>query len=78
MPWELDRALGDEAAFAGTSFLTPDLLNNFQYGSDQVDMIADSVSATGLGTFGWDDEGLPAQTTDIIRKRSIRRLSDVT
>ncbi len=64
---ELDRALGDEAAFAGTSFLTPDLLNGFQYGSEQVNITADSTSDTGLGTFGWDDEGLPAQSTDIIR-----------
>lgn len=65
---ELDRALGDEAAFAGTSFLTPDLLSNFQYGSAQVNITADSTSPTGLGTFGWDDEGLPAQSTDIIRR----------
>ena len=64
---ELDRALGDEAAFAGTSFLTPDLLHGYQYGSEQVNISADSTSATGLGTFGWDDEGLPAQATDIIR-----------
>ena len=64
---ELDRALGDEAAFAGTSFLTPDLLHDFRYGSDHVNITADSTSATGLGTFGWDDEGLPAQVTDIIR-----------
>ena len=64
---ELDRALGDEAAFAGTSFLTPDLLHNFRYGSERVNITADSASATGLGTFGWDDEGLPAQATDIIR-----------
>ena len=64
---ELDRALGDEAAFAGTSFLTPDLLGNFRYGSEPVNIIADSVSPTGLGTFGWDDEGIPAQTTDLIR-----------
>lgn len=64
---ELDRALGDEAAFAGTSFLTPDLLNDFRYGSEQVSITADSATATGLGTFGWDDEGLPAQATDIIR-----------
>ena len=65
---ELDRALGDEAAFAGTSFLTPDLLDNFRYGSDQVNITADSTSPTGLGTFGWDDEGLPAQANDIIRQ----------
>ena len=64
---ELDRALGDEAAFAGTSFLTPDLLQHYQYGSEQVNITADSTSATGLGTFGWDDEGLPAQVSDIIR-----------
>ena len=64
---ELDRALGDEAAFAGTSFLTPDLLHGFQYGSEQVNITGDSTSRTGLGTFGWDDEGLPAQSTDIIR-----------
>ena len=64
---ELDRALGDEAAFAGTSFLTPDLLGAYRYGSEQVNITADSTSATGSGTFGWDDEGLPAQATDIIR-----------
>ena len=64
---ELDRALGDEAAFAGTSFLTPDLLHDFQYGSEHVNITADSATPTGLGTFGWDDEGLPAQATDIIR-----------
>ncbi len=64
---ELDRALGDEAAFAGTSFLTPDLLHDFRYGSEHVNITADSASAAGLGTFGWDDEGLPAQATDIIR-----------
>ena len=63
---ELDRALGDEAAFAGTSFLTPDLLGAYRYGSEQVNITADSTSATGSGTFGWDDEGLPAQATDII------------
>ena len=64
---ELDRALGDEAAFAGTSFLTPDLLHGFRYGSEHVNITGDSTSPTGLGTFGWDDEGLPAQSTDIIR-----------
>ena len=64
---ELDRALGDEAAFAGTSFLTPDLLHNFRYGSEHVNITADSTHATGLGAFGWDDEGLAAQSTDIIR-----------
>ena len=64
---ELDRALGDEAAFAGTSFLTPDLLHDFRYGSEYVNITADSATPTGLGTFGWDDEGLPAQAADVIR-----------
>ncbi|HVR89134.1 MAG TPA: TldD/PmbA family protein [Candidatus Limnocylindria bacterium] len=59
-PIELDRALGTEAAFAGTSFLTPDRLGSYRYGSDQVNIRIDSVSKGGLGTFGYDDEGVPA------------------
>jgi len=59
-PIELDRALGTEAAFAGTSFLTTDRLGSFRYGSDQINMRIDSTSPGGLGTFGWDDEGVPA------------------
>ena len=63
---ELDRVLGSEAAYAGTSFLTTDKLNNFRYGSDQVNITADSLRAPGLGTFGWDDEGVPAHSTPIV------------
>ncbi|MGH2379373.1 MAG: TldD/PmbA family protein, partial [Candidatus Limnocylindria bacterium] len=59
-PIELDRALGTEAAFAGTSFLTTDRLGSFRYGSDLVNMRIDSTSPGGLGTFGWDDEGVAA------------------
>ena len=59
-PIELDRALGTEAAFAGTSFLTPDRLGTFRYASEKVSMRIDSTSPGGLGTFGWDDEGVPA------------------
>jgi len=59
-PIELDRALGTEAAFAGTSFLTTDRLGSFRYGSEKVNMRIDSTSPGGLGTFGWDDEGVPA------------------
>ncbi len=65
-PTELDRALGAEAAFAGTSFLTPDLLGSFRYGSDQVTMTADATRPQGLGTFGYDDEGVPAQRTVLV------------
>ncbi len=66
-PIELDRVLGTEAAFAGTSFLTTEKLNNFRYGSDIVNMTADATIAGGLGTFGFDDEGVPAQRTPIVR-----------
>ena len=65
-PTELDRALGAEAAYAGTSFLTPDLLGSYRYGSDQVTMTADATRAQGLGTFGWDDEGVAAQRTVLV------------
>ena len=66
-PTELDRALGWEAAFAGTSFLMPDMLNTFPYGSAHVNITADSTTPGGLGTFGWDDEGTPAQRWDLVR-----------
>ncbi len=59
-PIELDRALGSEAAFAGTSFLTTDKLGKFRYGSEHVNIRIDSTSPGGLGTFGFDDEGVPA------------------
>ena len=66
-PIELDRVLGSEAAFAGTSFLTPEKLGNFRYGSEVVNITADATIPSGLGTFGFDDEGVPAQKTDIIK-----------
>ena len=64
---ELDRVLGSEAAYAGTSFLTTDKLNNFRYGSEYVNVTADSLRLPGLGSFGWDDEGTPSQSTPIVR-----------
>jgi TldD protein len=66
-PTELDRVLGWEAAFAGTSFLMPDMRGKFRYGSPLVHMTADSLLPGGLGTFGWDEEGTPAQRTPIVR-----------
>jgi TldD protein len=65
-PIELDRVLGMELSYAGDSFLTIDKLDKFQYGSPQVNIVADATAPTGLGTFGWDDEGVPAQRTPII------------
>jgi TldD protein len=67
-PTELDRALGDEAAYAGRSFLTPDKLGRLRYGSPIVHLTADSVSPRGCGTFGFDDEGTPAQSWDLVRE----------
>ena len=64
---ELDRVLGSEAAFAGTSFLTTDKLNDFAYGSQHVNITADSLSVPGMGTYGWDDEGVPSQSTPIVK-----------
>jgi len=66
-PAELDRVFGTEAAFAGRSFLTTEKRNNFRYGSDIVNLTADSVRDTGLGTFGWDDEGVAATRTPLVR-----------
>ncbi|MDO8671033.1 MAG: TldD/PmbA family protein [Dehalococcoidia bacterium] len=66
-PAELDRALGDEAAFAGTSFLTPDKLDKLRYGSQMVNISADATVPGGLGTFGFDDEGVPAQRIPIVK-----------
>lgn len=67
-PTELDRVLGWEAAFAGTSFLMPEMLGTFRYGSSAVNLTADSLTLGGLGTYGWDDEGTPAQRTPIVRE----------
>jgi TldD protein len=67
-PIELDRVLGMEANFAGTSFLTLDKLRTLRYGSDLVNVVADARQehGPGLGTFAYDDEGVPAQCTPII------------
>ncbi|HEU5316220.1 MAG TPA: TldD/PmbA family protein, partial [Chloroflexota bacterium] len=76
-PIELDRVFGTEAAYAGTSFLTPDKLNEFTYGSELVNITADATMPTGLGSFGWDDEGVPAQNVDIIKNgRFVGYLTD--
>lgn len=65
-PTELDRVFGTEASFAGTSFLTTDKLNQLRYGSDLVHIDADATAPGGLGTFGYDDEGVPAQRAPLI------------
>ncbi|HLJ90876.1 MAG TPA: TldD/PmbA family protein [Candidatus Angelobacter sp.] len=67
-PIELDRVLGMEANFAGTSFLTLEKLRTLQYGSPLVNVVADATEqhGPGLGTFAYDDEGVKAQCTPII------------
>src|SRR5271154_814405 len=67
-PIELDRVLGMEANFAGTSFLTTEKLRKLKYGSDIVNIVADArlEHGSGLGTFAYDDEGVAAQCTPII------------
>jgi TldD protein len=67
-PIELDRVLGTEANFAGTSFLTLDKLRALRYGSDLVNVVADATEehGPGLGTYAYDDEGVQGQCTPII------------
>jgi TldD protein len=64
---ELDRALGYEAAYAGTSFATLDKLNSLVYGSSIMNITGDRTAEHGLASIGWDDEGVQAQQFDIVR-----------
>ncbi|MEU7167517.1 TldD/PmbA family protein [Streptomyces morookaense] len=64
---ELDRALGYEAAYAGTSFATPDLLGTLKYGSEIMNVTGDRTAEHGLATVGYDDEGVAAQSWDLVR-----------
>jgi TldD protein len=65
---ELDRALGYEAAYAGTSFATFDQLGSLQYGSPVMNVTGDRLVDHGLSTIGYDDEGVAAQQFDIVRR----------
>ncbi len=64
---ELDRALGYEAAYAGTSFATVDRLGTLRYGAPFMHIVADRTVEHGLASVGWDDEGVGAQSWDLIR-----------
>ncbi len=64
---ELDRALGYEANYAGTSFATYDKLNTLQYGSPVMNVTGDRTVRHGLSSIGYDDEGVAAQAWDIVR-----------
>ncbi|MCW5249495.1 MULTISPECIES: TldD/PmbA family protein [unclassified Streptomyces] len=64
---ELDRALGYEAAYAGTSFATFDRLGTLRYGSELMNVTGDRTAEHGLATVGYDDEGVAAQSWDLVR-----------
>ncbi|WP_435129487.1 TldD/PmbA family protein [Actinacidiphila sp. bgisy144] len=64
---ELDRALGYEAAYAGTSFATFDQLGTLKYGSAHMNVTGDRTAEHGLATVGFDDEGVAAQSWDLVR-----------
>ncbi|HEY5023882.1 MAG TPA: TldD/PmbA family protein [Acidimicrobiales bacterium] len=64
---ELDRALGYEAAYAGTSFATFDQLGTLRYGSPVMHVVGDRTTPHGLASVGYDDEGVEAQSFDIVR-----------
>jgi TldD protein len=66
-PTELDRALGYEANFAGTSFLTTDKLGTFEFGSPLVNIVGDKTQARGMATCGFDDDGVKTTRWPIIK-----------
>jgi TldD protein len=66
-PTELDRALGLEISLAGGSFLQPKMLGAFRYGSDLVNIVADATIPGSIGSFAFDDDGVPAQRFHLIR-----------
>ena len=67
-PTELDRVYGTEASYAGTSFLKPSDLGALRYGSEQMNVTADPTTPSGLGTFGFDDEGVSAERQPIVER----------
>jgi TldD protein len=66
-PTELDRALGWEMSLAGGSFLQPEMLGRLQYGSPIVNLVADATVPGAIGSFGWDDEGVPAKRYHLVK-----------
>jgi TldD protein len=69
---ELDRVLGGEASYAGTSWVRPEDLDQVRYGSPLMTVIADATVPGGLGSYAWDDEGAPASATPIVSEGILR------
>jgi TldD protein len=65
---ELDRMLGYEAAYAGTSWVRPQDLGALRYGADALNVTADATLPGALGSYGWDDEGVSARRTSLVRE----------
>jgi len=65
---ELDRVLGWEASYAGTSFVPADAIGSLRFGSEQVNVTADATHPRGLGSYRWDDEGVEGHTVPIVRE----------
>jgi len=72
-PLELDRILGDERNYAGTSFVTRDMFGTYRYGSDLLNITFDPTRSEQLATYAFDDDGQPAQREYIIRKGILLR-----
>ena len=73
-PVELDRVLGMEEAYAGSSFVRPEDRGSLRYASPLVSITADASLAGGLGSFGWDDEGVPGAARADPRRRRVPEL----
>ena len=72
-PLELDRILGDERNYAGTSFVTPDMFGSYRYGSELMNVCYDPSAPDQFATFAFDDDGLPAEHAWIIRHGILQR-----
>src|SRR5215470_12576126 len=72
-PLELDRILGDERNYAGRSFVTLDMLGSYRYGSELLNVTFDPTRGEQLASYGFDDDGQPAQREDIIRRGILLR-----
>ncbi len=72
-PLELDRILGDERNFAGTSFVTPDMFGRYRYGSELLNVVFDPTPPEELASYGWDDDGTPAERVHLIRNGILER-----
>jgi predicted Zn-dependent protease len=72
-PLELDRILGDERNFAGTSFVTPEMFGTYRYGSELLDITFDPTQPEELASYAFDDDGAPAERVHLIRKGILER-----